>query len=110
MDRKYVTPLREVLEPAWRARFEQVQLEVERNFSRYPQYHEHFDMYHDCIDVLHNAHPDMKESIERLVSAMHLYYSDLALEAYKQGAKDWTCVTRWIAGCDAVMCEKEDVR
>lgn len=85
----YITPLSQILEPFWKARFEQVQLQIERNFGDYPRYREDYRLYHNAIDHLKETNPAMSNDVEQLVSAMHLYYSDLAMEAYRQGGKDW---------------------
>lgn len=89
MKKRIITPLNQALESFWQTRFEQVQLQAERNFSDYPQYREHFTLYHDAIDHIKEFRPDMAADVEELVSVLHLYYSDLAMEAYRQGAKDW---------------------
>lgn len=89
MKNRFITPLEQALVSFWQARFEQVQLQIERNFSDYPEYHKDFNRYHDALDHLKETNPDISYDVEQLVAAMHLYYSDLALEAYRQGAKDW---------------------
>lgn len=89
MEKHFVTPLEQVLLPFWQARFEQVQLEVEHNLAEFPLHQGHFALYHDEIKKLKENVPTAADDIERLVAALHMYYSDLAMEAYKQGAKDW---------------------
>lgn len=86
---RYIVPLEQLLLPFVQQRFEQVQLEVEHNFEDYPTYKQHYDLYHDKISHLKAANPESSDEIEHLVNALHLYYSDLANEAYRQGAKDW---------------------
>lgn len=89
MNGHFITPLSTALEPFWQARFEQVQLKVEHNFKDYPLYQQHYAMYHDEIGKLKELYPSAADDVEHLVTALHLYYSDLAMEAYRQGAKDW---------------------
>lgn len=89
MKNQFITPLNQILESFWQERFEQVQLQIERNFDEYPRQHQNFRLYHEAIDHLKERHPDVAYDVEQLVSAMHLYYSDLAVEAYRQGGKDW---------------------
>lgn len=89
MKKKFIKPLEEVLETFWQERFEQVQLQIEHDFDHHPVCKQHYDLYHDAINELKTAYPDAADRIEHLVSALHLYYSDLAMEAYRQGAKDW---------------------
>lgn len=98
-----VPPILQTLDTFWEDRFEQVQLAVEGNFNELPTYREHYKLYHDAIDEINAAHPDIHCLLEELTTAMHLYYSDLAMEAYKQGAKDWMQLLRSV-NCDADNC------
>ena len=86
----YLMPLDQflALDDVWGNRFEQIQMEVEHNLDQYPYYRKHYEEYHSFLDSLENSSPAIEEAVSKLIALSHTYFSDLALEAYKQGATD----------------------
>ncbi len=90
MKKHFLTPIFILLDKlnVWDERVEQVQMEVDRNPDIYPLCHRRYREYREARHAFEDAHPEIRNELDSVISLYGSYMTDIAIEAYKQGAVD----------------------
>lgn len=90
MKKHFLTPLPSLLNAldVWDERVEQVQMEVDYNPRVYPVCNRRRREYREARIAFEDAHPELRNELDSVISLCLNYMTDVAIETYKQGAAD----------------------
>lgn len=111
MKKRYLTSIFTLMDElnVWDERVEQVQMEIDRNPEIYPLCHRRRREYCDARHAFEDAHPEIRNELDSVISLYGSYMADVAVEAYKQGAVDLNSFLRMLESrSKSSACEMED--
>ena len=90
MKKHFLTPLPSLLKAldVWDERVEQIQMEVDNNPCTYPVCNRRRREYREARKAFEDAHPELRNELDSVLSLCLNYMTDVAVETYKQGAAD----------------------
>lgn len=90
MKKHFLMPIFALLDElnVWDERVEQVQMELDRNPEIYSRCNRRRREYRDARHAFEDAHPDVRNELDSIISLYGSYMTEVAVEAYKQGAVD----------------------
>lgn len=90
MKKRFLMPLLILFDKlnVWDERVEQIHMEVEHNPKIYPLCARRRREYREARHAFEDAHPEVRNDLDSVLSLYGSYLSDIAAEAYKQGAAD----------------------
>lgn len=110
MKKHFLTPLPSLLNAldVWGERVEQVQMEVDHNPGVYPVCNRRRREYREARKAFEDAHPELRNELDSVISLCLNYMTDVAIETYKQGAADLYCLLRRLETKGKAHKEEED--
>ena len=90
MKRHFLTPILVLLDEmnVWDERVEQIQMEVDNNPCTYPVCNRRRREYREARKAFEDAHPELRNELDSVLSLCLNYMTAVAVESYKQGAAD----------------------
>lgn len=111
MRKRYLTPILTLLDSlnVWDERVEQIHMEVDHNPETYPLCCRRRRDYREARHAFEDDHPEARNDLDSVLSLYGSYLTDIAVEAYKQGAADLYNLLRQLeAKGNLPMTETED--
>lgn len=111
MKKRFLTHILTLLDSlnVWDERVEQIHMEVDHNPETYPLCCRRRREYREARRAFEDAHPEVRNDLDSVLSLYGSYLTDIAVEAYKQGAADLYSLLRQLeAKGNPSMAKTED--